>query len=191
MMNKILAVILIAAPLFVCAQNKQAAYRWYNVTQYGMLLGKNYTTYSLQTINGVAYRQYSAGIGIAYDNYGYKSIPLFADLRYSLLHNKNIALQVYGNAGVNTPLRNEEYLPHKYNDGRVRNKLHESFYTEAGLSFSVPLVHSLSLIAGAGYNYKTFKYTGISYVEDIPTPELHDNYTYHYGKYVLRVGIGF
>lgn len=189
-MVKLAVIILIAAaPLLLQAQaGKQLS--WYNVSQFGWLMGDNQHTWSIETINGVGYKKYSAGVGVALDKYGYKSIPVFADLRYNLATTHRTALQVYGDAGVNLPLRSD-YLPYKYNNSQVWHTLHPSFYGEAGISYKIALIHKFSLIAGAGYNYKTFKYTEIIYTGDVSTPSIGTDYTYHYSKYVLRIGFGF
>ena len=190
-MQKTLTVILIIiCPLLAYSQGNKKEFNWYNITQFGWLMGDNQHTYSLQTINGIAYKKYRAGLGIAFDKYGYESTPIFADLRYNLLTGRKSALQVYGNAGVNVPVRTK-YLPHDYNNGVVWHTMHQSFYSEAGIDWNIVMGHRFSFIAGAGYNYKTFKYTETTYTEDAIVTKIDYNYTYHYSKYVLRVGFGF
>lgn len=179
--------VIIIVPLLATAQKAANKPHFYNVTQFGWLLGSNQHTYSLQTINGVAVNKYYAGIGIAYDKYGYKSIPVFADLRYSLLAGKTNTLQVYGNAGFNNPLNSDE-LPRKYSNGEDYNTMKKSFYGEAGISYLVNIGDDLYLTVGAGYNYKTFKYVEKFYTGNTNIPNIATNYTYRYNKYVLRLG---
>jgi len=189
-MQKIILLWLAILPLLACAQAGKGHLPFYNITQFGFLQGEKQHTYSIQTINGIGWRKYNAGIGISLDNYGYQSLPVFADLRYSLLKKNKTALQVYGDAGLNVPLRSNE-LPAKLPNGQPWNKLHVSFYGEAGLSYSVAIQRKLLLVAGLGFNYKTFKYTETDYTGDITMPEQQYDYTYHYSKYVVRMGFGF
>lgn len=190
-MQKIFIILLvIATPVITCSQVVKSGLRYFNITQAGLLQGQNQHTYSIQTINGVTYKKYNAGIGIALDNYGLKSLPVFADLRYSLVTKKKSTWQVYADAGLNIPLHNDG-LPAKKPNGTPWNTMHNSFYGEAGFSYSIALVRRFSLIAGAGYNYKTFKYTETVYTGDISFPERNTDYTYHYSKFVIRLGFGF
>lgn len=180
-------IIVIIAPLLATAQKTDSKPHYYNVSQFGWLLGSNQHTFGLQMINGVAIKKYYAGIGVTYDRYGYKSIPVFADLRYSLLAGKTNTLQVYGNAGINNPLYSDE-LPHKYGNGEDYNTFKKSFYGEAGLTYLLTINDNFCFNVGAGYNYKTFKYKQRTYFGSGVLTEAYIDYTYRYSKYVLRVG---
>ncbi len=190
-MQKLLIIVLvITAPIIACAQAVKTSLPYFNITQVGLLQGQNQHTYSLQTINGISYKKYSAGVGIAYDKYGYKSVPVFADIRYSLLKSKKSALQLYADAGANFPIHSD-LLPATKPNGIRWYTLHSSFYGEAGFSYSVALKRRFSFIAGVGYNYKTFRYSDTEYSGDVNMPDNIIEYTYRYSKYVVRVGFGF
>lgn len=182
-------VIVITMPLMVTAQKTGNRLHYFNITQFGWLLGDKQRTGSVQTINGVAIKKYFAGIGVAYDKYGYKSLPVFADLRYSLLQGKTSMLQVYGDAGINNPLASD-FLPRKYSNGQDYHIYKKSFYGEAGITYLLHIGDNAWLTAGAGYNYKTFKYTEEFYTGSSDLTHTTTNYTYRYSKYVLRVGFG-
>ncbi|HWB24520.1 MAG TPA: hypothetical protein VG738_03525 [Chitinophagaceae bacterium] len=188
--KKLFAILLFAGPLLLHAQKPGNNLHWFNVTQWGWLMGKNEQTNSIETINGVSYKKYNAGIGVAFDNYGYHSLPVFADLRYSLVNGRKNILQVYGDAGLNIPLHSD-YLKYRYPDnGDVWHQMHISFYGETGISYAYVLGRKFCLIAGAGYNYKTFKYSEYTYVGELQVTRYTTDYTYHYSKYVLRLGVG-
>jgi len=182
--------LVIYTPLLLRAQLNKTNVNLYNVTQFGWLMGDNQHTCNIETINGITYKKYSAGLGVAFDKYGYESVPVFADLRYNLVTTPKTALQVYSDAGVNLPLHTD-YLPHTYSNGAAWHTLHPSFYGEAGISWKASLVQRFSFIAGLGFNYKTFKYTEITYADDSNSTQFDSDYTFHYSKYVLRVGFGF
>lgn len=182
--------VIIIMPLLATAQKVDNKAHYYNITQFGWLLGSNQHTFGVQMINGVAVKKYYAGIGVAYDRYGYKSIPVFADLRYSLLPGKTSTLQVYGNAGINNALNSDD-LPRKYGNGEDYNRMKKSFYGEAGLTYLLTIGNNFCFNAGAGYNYKTFKYTQHTYIGSGVIRDVTTDYTYRYSKYVLRVGFAF
>ena len=71
-----------------------------STTQVGMLEGSSGTSFQFQTINGARYRNWFAGIGIGYDRYRLRSVPLFLDLRWSLFSRPNTPF-VYGDVGYN------------------------------------------------------------------------------------------
>jgi len=179
--------VIIVMPLLATAQKVNNKPHYYNVTQFGWLLGSNQHTFGVQMINGVAVKRYYAGIGVAYDRYGYKSLPVFADLRYNLLPGKTSILQVYGNAGINNPLNSDE-LPRKYGNGEDYNTFKKSFYGEAGVTYLLTIGDNLCFNVGAGYNYKTFKYRQHAYIGSGVLTETYTDYTYRYSKYVLRIG---
>ncbi len=186
-MQKTITIILVViTPLLLRAQVKKKALHWFNATQWGWLMGEKQHTYSIQTVTGVLYKKWSAGIGVAFDTYGYRSLPVFADGAYTLAGNKS-PLQVYADAGLNIPLSSKN-LPHKYPDGDVWNTLHASFYGELGLRYQIALSRGFCIIPGIGFNYKTFKYTETAYTGDVTVPTLNSHYTYRYSKYVLRIG---
>ncbi|HVX49118.1 MAG TPA: hypothetical protein VHB48_03140 [Chitinophagaceae bacterium] len=184
-----LFVLLCALPFFAAAQQGEKSMHLYNITQFGWLMGDNAHTTSIETVTGLSYKRYKAGLGVALDNYGYKSLPVFVDLRYNLSKNTKNILQFYGNGGMNIPLQSGN-LPYKYNNGDVWHALHPSFYGEAGVNYVLRLGKLLSVNAGLGYNYKTFKYTEYNYQGDIVLMRTATSYAYHYSKYVLRVGFG-
>src|SRR3954470_2674393 len=93
--NTLIALLIASLPLLACAQAGKGRLQYFNITQFGFLQGQHQHTYSIQTINGVSRQKYSAGIGVALDNYGYNSLPVFADMRYNLIKKKKSNLQAY------------------------------------------------------------------------------------------------
>src|SRR5438067_13301438 len=61
----------------------------------GTLDGERGTSFQLQSINGIAYKTYSAGIGLGLDYYFMRSIPLFIQLEKSITKH-NTSPFVYG-----------------------------------------------------------------------------------------------
>ena len=62
------------------AQKKKV--RFQSINQFAMVGGENHVNTAFQTINGIKFSDWFAGIGIGIDNYRYKTLPLFLDGRW-------------------------------------------------------------------------------------------------------------
>src|SRR5690348_17254089 len=75
--------------------------------QIGLLSGSSGNALQLQTINGISYKTVSLGIGIGIDNYYFKTIPLFVDVRKNIFEKKQTPF-LYVDAGTNFPEKKQE-----------------------------------------------------------------------------------
>ena len=55
--------------------------KFHSINNIGLLKGQVDDVLQLQTINGIKYKSFFGGVGIGLDNYYFKTIPLFVDLR--------------------------------------------------------------------------------------------------------------
>lgn len=155
---------LIMAACLVAGHLHAQSFRYSSITNTGITIGSEHPGITVQTIHGIRHKSWFAGIGVGYDNYGYKSIPVFADLRKTLGSNTKWQPFVYADAGLSIALYDHTYpskLP--YSDGAPLYELHNSFMGEAGLGISTSLGGSKRLGISAGYSYKHFSYVEYYY----------------------------
>lgn len=121
--------------------------RFHSINNVGMVIGKTDKNLQLQTINGIKYKTYSAGIGIGLDNYYFKTVPLFVDLRKDLL-NKKMTPFAYVDLGASIPgdrAKVDTWTTSYYNSG---------FFYDMGLGYSFPVKGRFAVNISAGYSQK-------------------------------------
>jgi hypothetical protein len=101
----------------------------------------------LQTINGVQYKGWFAGIGIGLDYYRIRSIPVFIDLR-KYFGPQHKSFFVYLDGGVHYPWidnTQKDFEGGVYSNG---------FYSDIGLGYRIMLHGNTSALLSLGYSYK-------------------------------------
>lgn len=94
--------------LFIClsglvsAQQKTKTCPWqfHSINNVGLLEGQTGSAFQLQSINGMQYKSWYAGIGLGLDFYRYRTIPLFLDIRKEFGSGSN-KFFAYADGGVN------------------------------------------------------------------------------------------
>lgn len=155
----------------------------------GMLYGSNKTKIQLQTIHGIKAGTWYAGAGVAMDDYFQQSIPLFLDIRKSILR-KTATPFVYIDGGINLLTKGSEtqYL---------KTVFKPDIYYDAGIGYHIALNNKLAINMAAGYNVKG--YTENTYLHaSLPIPpyiteswELSKSKKYMLQRYVMRIGLQF
>lgn len=128
------------------AQEKEKV-KFSSINQFGMLKGSSDQTYQLQTVNGVKYKTWFAGIGVGLEEYYVKTIPVFVDVRKNLLK-QNASPFLYADLGVSFPSEKEDkgaWQTSVYNKG---------LYYDAGLGYNIPIKGRLAFNFSAGLSYK-------------------------------------
>src|ERR1044072_8005650 len=69
-----------------------------SILQAGLLTGKSTSEFELQSINGIRWKTFSGSIGVGIDNYVYRTVPVFLDLRKDILKKHNTPF-VFADAG--------------------------------------------------------------------------------------------
>jgi hypothetical protein len=102
MKKSMLAILLFATAYVSQAQTETAAkrYSFRSINQVGLLEGEQGSAFQLQTINGLQYSKWFAGIGTGLDYYSLRTIPLFGDLRWHMWDNGKTPF-IYAGAGTN------------------------------------------------------------------------------------------
>jgi hypothetical protein len=178
-------------------ESKKPVFRSINLA--GVVTGASGDAFQLQTINGVYYKTFSAGIGVGIDNYNgidmqdykLKTIPLFADLRKNLLRRKSTPF-VYLDLGWNLPWERNVSL-----DDWSRAHYRAGLYYDAGLGYSLHVRGRFSLLLSAGYSQKeqhATLYYRYSVWDIMPSPtssETQQHYDYTFRRFSLKAGISF
>lgn len=175
------------------------AMSFHSINSIGLLKDGASGAAQLQTINGIRYKSWFAGIGLGLDYYRYRSIPLFADIRKTFGKKDNKPF-VYTDAGVNFYWQRDNDDKAFQLDDRFKN----GFYAEAGLGYSIKLTEKLHLQFSGGFSYKELAEQGRSliYYTDIPInvdPYIYTNppggnlstVKYRFRRLVLKAGIAF
>lgn len=159
--------------------------------QTGAIIGKAYTPLTIQTVQGIAYKNWQTGLGIAYDPYGFPSLPVFAHVAYSLNAKKKSPF-VYGDGGISIPLNIGDRLPLHQSDGQIWHVLHVAPYFETGIGYKFPVSKKNAITFNAGYSFKQFKYTERNYYWDGTKDTYNsDMFSFNYNRLVARVGFSF
>lgn len=181
-----LLVCLISVAITITADG-QKKMKFSSTTSVGIAAGEIGTFAVFQTVNGVQYKKWFTGIGVGYDSYYYKTIPLFLDARRSV--NKQNNVFIYGDAGYNFSWKNKpkelfSYSSYNFSGG---------FYGDIGFGFTAKFIKKTSLSITTGYSYKTL-YNKVHVVNPClvgPCPENIYDYTYNFRRIILKTGILF
>lgn len=170
------------------AQEKKSLVKFSSINSMGFLTGESQTAFTLQTINGLKYKTWFAGVGAGMDIYGYQSIPVFADIRKTF-GNKAWQPFVYADAGINYPIYSST-LPRK-TGGNEANKFYPTFYGEAGVGLRGAINSKTAFVLSVGFSYKHFRYLHFNpYYSPFPTPAT-TQFDFYYRRLSVRMGIVF
>lgn len=168
------------------AQNSPEYTGMFNVAA---LYGSNKTKFQVQTIHGVLYRGWFAGVGGAIDDYFQQSIPLFADVRKSILNKQNTPF-IYADYGINLVTKGVEEISY-------RKEMKHGIFYEAGAGYKTGLSKKLLLNIAAGFSTKTYE-ENIYNKKYLPTsPYITDEWVlskkenYNLQRFVMKVGLQF
>ena len=168
--------------------------RFNTIFNAGLVVGKSDNNLQLQSINGIKYKTYSAGIGVGVDNYYFKTIPLFIDLRKNIFEEKFTPF-VYADFGTSIPwdrAKVEPWTTSYYSSG---------FFYDMGVGYSIPIKGRLALNISAGYSEKKLNESHeTSYwiwrdfpPYDIPSTTNKDTtyYKYTLRRFSFKIGLSF
>jgi len=126
-------------------KNLLSNFHSYNTVQ--LLNGSTTTSAAIISVNGFQFHHFFTGIGVGYDYYYRRSIPLFVETRYNVV-GKIRKLQLFANAGanfiVNQQNKNFVNKTGPYKTGR---------YWSAGFDYFIP-VKTDALTIGIAYSSK-------------------------------------
>lgn len=119
---------------------------WRMITAAGYSAGESGTGAVFQLSGGLGFRSMYVGIGAGYDNYEYRSFPVFADWR--LRFGSKRLVFVYAMPGYNIPGKFTREVSNFWR--QVDDRLDGGLYMDAGLGYRVPLgrIHHINFSAG-------------------------------------------
>jgi hypothetical protein len=167
---------------------------YHSINNVAVLKGGSDASLQLQTISGVQYKNFFGGIGVGLDNYYFKTVPLFVDLRKNFLEKKKTPF-AYVDLGVNIPwdrAKIESWSTSYYSSG---------FLYDMGVGYSIPIKGRFSLNLSAGYSEKilnesreTTNWGWIDFMgfgkPAIMSKDTAD-YKYTFRRVSLKIGISF
>lgn len=172
--------------IFTCvAFAQQPGLHFRTINQVGLTVGQGNPDLVLQSVNGFQKQKWFGGIGIGYDGYGYKTIPVFADLRREFGHAGEVF--IYGNLGYHFPLKNK---PRDFLGLYQSYRFIGGIYTDAGIGFQKALSPKSKVIVSLGHSFKEMHARLISNLCEECYPDLK-NYRLRYGRLVLKAGLVF
>lgn len=157
-----------------------------SIIQGGILHGSKGGYFQMQTINGIQYKTWFAGLGAGLDYYYRPGIPLFVDVRKYFLENPG-SVFLYVDAGVNIPAKRKETL-----STWTQNEYSNSFYGDGGIGYALGFHKKPRFLISTGYSYKEGSYKAVNSGSGCTGPPCSEYY-YSYKKYFhrLTVKLGF
>jgi hypothetical protein len=155
--------------------------RFTSINQVGILAGQSTTEFQLQTINGVSYKNLTAGLGVGLDNYYEQTFPFFVDLR-KRFSKKESAPFVYADAGYSFISKNSMTEWEMDRKGGA--------YYAAGIGYEISTRSKVKAVFDVGYSYKRFS----RIIDNEPwRSSLHyfDTYDYSLNRISLKAGLRF
>jgi hypothetical protein len=184
-----IAIILLC--FFVCfagnAQTKEKL-KFTSLNQIGVVWGATGDDLQVQTINGVSYKTFSAGLGIGLDYYWERTLPVFIDVRKNIFSEEQTPF-VYADFGLSQPwVKTDEenmWQKTKYNRG---------IYYDIGIGYKAPLYKKISINMSFGYSEKKIREKKHNLTID-DFPPYNENgveyYDYMLRRFSLKIGFSF
>lgn len=158
-----------------------------SINQAGVLTGEAGSFFQVQTINGMRYNTWFAGVGVGLDYYKKRGIPVFLDVRKDIL-NKPSTPFVYADGGIHYSWVVEEDQPW----GGITRTFSNDFYNDIGIGYKVSLKDQQAVLLSAGYSHKSVKET-TTYTQSCPScpPTRKEIYNYTFNRLTLKLGYRF
>jgi hypothetical protein len=157
-----------------------------SINQVGVLKGEPGSYIQFQTINGIRYKTWFAGIGAGADFYPVDGIPFFFDIRKNILK-KQFTPFVYADAGIHFVDKN------KTENQWQRSEYTNGFYYDVGLGYKIGVNNKSGLLLSGGYSYKIVeqKIYSISACGIYPCDQNQNTYTRRLNRLSLKLGWQF
>ncbi|MGN6400639.1 MAG: hypothetical protein ACTHMD_09305 [Flavisolibacter sp.] len=126
---------------------KKSEFKFSSINQVGFLKGSSDQAMQIQTVNGVSFKTWFAGVGVGLDDYNFKTFTIFAELRKNISDKPQTPF-VYVDLGTSIPAKKQEedlWQTIVYKNG---------LYFDAGVGYQIPIKGNLSFNFSAGYSQK-------------------------------------
>jgi hypothetical protein len=156
----------------------------------GLLEGEAGSSFQIQTINGVQWTSWFAGLGTGLDYYHFRTIPLFLSLNKNFKAAGN-SFYILSDAGVNFAWVDRERS--RFNDF-ISDKFTPALYWNEGMGYKAKIgTKDNAVLISLAYSYKHIKETTQVPVFCIAPPCLPvmEEYNYRLKRISIRVGWQF
>lgn len=156
----------------------------------GLLEGESRAAFQLQTIHGVKFKTWHAGIGTGLDYYRFRTIPLFLDLNKDLVFNERTFF-VSGDIGTNFVWDNGTG---SMGWGSSESKFTPKLYWAGGLGYRAFFKNKReAFLINLGYSFKHVReeLTVSTFCIDPPCTVSKDVYDNKLNRISIRVGLQF
>lgn len=171
---------------FAQAQKTDTKVRFRSINQVGAVTGAQKDAPIIQTINGLAYKSWSAGMGVGIDMYSERSVPVFIDIRKSFGQGNNIPF-IYADGGLSFAWlsfieKEQQSFPEHEKD---------SWYYDAGIGWKIPLGVRTAFLLSAGYSLKQYEGSRIAYrpFTGGPAIEYREPFENTYRRIIIKIGV--
>ena len=186
---KLLQTLLLTGLFFTAAaQNDSIAFnpsklKFTSLTSVGLMMGQSNPQLSVQTVNGVQLEQWFLGAGVGLDYYFNRTVPLFLELRKTILPKKHLYL--YADGGINLP-----YIKENKDEMWFKSDKKHGLYYDAGAGYLFTMQKTTGFFS-IGYSTKTYREViEHSYIWGPPgMPVQKDRYRYQFNRISLKAGI--
>ena len=158
-----------------------------SVVQAGMLEGATGPSWNIQTINGVHYKSWFAGLGVGLDHYTMRTIPLFIEVRKELFKRSRTPF-VYADGGIHFA-----WLKTKEKSGWGSGDYNQGLYYDIGGGYKIGFGKRDALLVSAGYTLKKLQEKRTMVVQCIAPPcnPSTNYYNYTFSRVTFKVGWQF
>ncbi len=165
-------------------------YRFRSINSVVLVNGNNAVSAALQTVNGFQNGAWFAGVGLGLDYYLYRTVPVFADVRYEFGKKKN-KFFLYGDLGMHF-----DWVPgYLYENpsiwnGNRRSEYTNGLYTDGGVGLVSGMKKGNGFVLSLGFSKKTLQ-EKISYLDWRTSKMQTDVNTYRLNRIMLKLGFQF
>lgn len=170
----------------ISTPKKNCSCKFSSINQLGLAQGERPAAILAQTINGMRYGTWFAGLGVGVDTYKRTSIPVFLDIRKNLLNKVNTPF-VYADGGyhfIANDKTTQYSLIYEYNGGLLY---------DMGVGYKFVMEGKQILLLSAGYSVKNMEQKEY-YDRTEYCPACHDytnKYSYRLNRYSFKIGFQF
>ncbi len=169
------------------AQDKKIKFR--SINSVGFVIGEHGSDIMLQTVNGIAYKNFYSGIGFGIDYYNFNSYPLFFDQR--IYFGKRKMGFIYGDLGYNISGKSKPGKEVYYYNGY---RFYGGVFTDFGIGYKMKFSKKSFFTLSSGFSYKEISNKvaiNVPCASAGVCPVDYQTYKYGNGRVVLKAGVDF
>ncbi|MES2004966.1 MAG: hypothetical protein V4450_10625 [Bacteroidota bacterium] len=178
--------------LIAVGMKAQSTKGHYVIPQAALLNGDHSVSGQVQLLGGIERNNWSYGIGAAIDYYKVRTVPLFADLRFSF--GKKRSVFSYVNIGPNIAWAlGSQYTYDRLGFYSANGSFSNGLYTDIGIGYTLKSRNQKSVLISLGYSSKTISETyNEAIFRDFPPfgVDYHERkLLYTFNRLALRIGV--